>query len=210
MRAESKEKLGEVLAIDVVILPAENVTEKAIELSESIGNSPFKLSKTDFRPHITLAMAYVNDLSLVKNVVEQVARGVAPFRVAMTDVSSRDMDPAWRGGRVQNSWNMEASDGVSKLHQQLVAQLPYINMPSDFTNSFVGERASGAAASYVEGFRTRNSNENYWPHITIGSGDDRLDQELRRDFECREIVLAQLGDFCTVRKVLARFPLGSD
>lgn len=211
MTIESKEKPGEIFAVDVVILPAENVTEEAIRLSESIGNSPFTLSKTDFRPHITLAMAYVNDLSLVKNVIEQVAKGVSPFRVAMTDVSSRDMvDPAWRGGKFQNSWNMEENNSVSKLHRELVARIPYISMPSDFTNSFVGQRASAAAASYVEGFRMKNSGESYWPHITIGSGDDRLDQTLRREFECSEIVLAQLGDFCTVRKILARFLLRLD
>ncbi|MBI3283188.1 hypothetical protein HYZ70_03895 [Candidatus Curtissbacteria bacterium] len=207
-KMESKEGQSEIVAGDIVILPHDEITEEAISLNRRILDAPFRLSGTDFLPHITLAMAYM-DLKGVFSEVERMAGQSRPFNIVLDRVSYKDMDPAWGGGKYQSSWDVEESGDLLDLHQRLVRDLPRIDFSGRTGQLFVDEdQVSQTVVEYVRDFRSKHSGKNYWPHITLGNGDNGLEQHLRKEFVCSEIVLAQLGNFCTVRKILGRFKLG--
>lgn len=202
-------KTFDIIAIDVVILPPKEVSKVARELNGRIKNRYFSLGTADFRPHMTLSMAYVDNLDRVLQILTDIAAQTEPFKVVFNKITSKEMSPGWGGGKIQNSWNAEASENLSGLHNVIVKSLPSIDTPKEPEKSFVdGKNVSRQAMEYVANFRFNNSGENYWPHVTLGNGENKLDQTFRREFLCREIVLAQLGDFCTVRKILGRFKLG--
>ena len=206
---ESREKMAEILAVDVVILPPVEISQSAIDLNISIENASFNLSTRDYLPHITLAMAYINDLSGILGAVEQVAKKSRQFVVTTGNISYGEMDSLWNGGKYGSHWNIEKNADLLNLHQLLVQNIKDVDLPPNANQSFVGpEQVSPAAAEYVGDFKANSSGENYWPHITLGVGESGLEQSLRKEFVCDEIILAQLGNFCTVRKILWRFKLG--
>ena len=203
-------EVANIVAIDIVILPPRGVSKTAVSLNKEINNRYFSLGTSDYMPHMSLAMAYVDSLEEVGKVLWAIVAKTKPLKITLNKIMSKRMQPGWGGGRVQNLWNVERNNSLWELHKALVGSLPYVDVPKQPEMSFVdGENVSRLAMEYVAGFRFKNSGENYWPHVTLGNGDNEIDKELKKEFICSEIVLAQLGDFCTVRRVLARFNLGS-
>lgn len=72
-----------------------------------------------------------------------------------------------------------------------------------------GETVIEKVFEYTSEFKDKHSREKYWPHITLGAGEKppRLIRSLPMRFRADKIILCQLGNFCTCRKILAEFLL---
>ena len=49
------------IAIDVVLLPPEEIMDKAIEINRQLADDPIKLNKENCLPHVSLCMGVVEE-----------------------------------------------------------------------------------------------------------------------------------------------------
>ena len=71
--------MGQKLAVDVVLLPSEEIVDKAIELNKELIKKFDKkiiLNKENCLPHISLAMGCINenDLPAIEKILEEIAK----------------------------------------------------------------------------------------------------------------------------------------
>jgi 2'-5' RNA ligase len=200
-----------VTAVDIVILPPREISELAVSLSEKI-DGPYVLNFENRFPHMTLAMAYVEDLEEVKAAVAKIASAIEPFEVNVAGLINKE--GKMRNYNNSSSIKIENSSDLSNLQIKVFDSLSRVNNIGEAGAFFAdkGEVIRSAAIDYVKNFKEKKSGNNFWPHITLGLGSKPFSTnvDIPKGFEASEIALCQLGNFCTCRKVLGRWKLGSN
>ncbi len=206
---EQKEK--EIMAVDVVIITSQEVSQYAISLSEQLEkSSPIVLNQKDYLPHISLSMNYIDDVMTTKQIIEQVVSQVEPLLITVKSIS-RGVKPF--EGHYFYGLSIEKNESLKKLHNSLVDTMPNVPVEKPVSKYFLPESNGAivqAVYDYVGSFKTHHSKDNFHPHITLGAGpaDQLKADHLPLQFTVDTIYLCQLGNFCTCRKIIAEFPLG--
>lgn len=189
-------------AVDVVLLPPENVMEEVIQLNEKFGGDAsdnFKLGKHDYIPHISLCMAIIEDedYSEVERILEKIQEDFSPLELQFDRVNSKEIE----GGSIFSAIVLKDPDKLQELHENVVEKFkPYMgSKPSE--NMFYGsEEILETTLNWVRDFKEESSYENFLPHISVGFGNLDLDQKTK--FEASKIAICHLGKFCTCRDIL--------
>jgi 2'-5' RNA ligase len=193
-------------AVDVVLLPNEAMTDKAIEanaeLVEKFG-AKIVLNKKDCLPHISLAMGCVEekDIDSVEIILRSIAEKHSPGELTVsgvrTTVNSR--------GESFSVFEVEKTEELQLLHQEVTEELgPYLSYDVRSDMIYGDEEVSETALLWIANYREKASFDKFFPHITIGYGEvDNFSLPIK--FTASSLALCHLGNHCTCRKVLLSF-----
>jgi 2'-5' RNA ligase len=186
------------IACDIALIPPDDITDLAIRINKSIGaagGNGIALNKTDCLPHITLAMGLIDEENIPK--IKVILINLSSIALPMELEISPDPDK-------KHYLGITCSAMIKGLHEAVVESLgQFFKGPADkrMFHDPEGCGISDSSVSYVSGFAEKSSYANFEPHITVQSSDIPIEPVSER-FAARKLVLAQLGNHCTVRRIL--------
>ncbi|HUW20350.1 MAG TPA: 2'-5' RNA ligase family protein [Sedimentisphaerales bacterium] len=197
-------------AVDVVLLPDEAMTNKAIEANGELVRQcgeKIVLNKQTCLPHISLAMGCIDerDIPEIKKVVEQIAEKTSLSRLTVIGIRTSTSSV----GEEISVFELQKTQELQALHEAIMERLaPYLS--SDVTKEMLYNPAEVGqpTLSWIQNYRQNSGFENFFPHITIGYG--RMENgPFPVQFTPSTLAVCHLGSHCTCRKVLARVDLES-
>jgi len=198
-------------AVDIVVLPDEAMTSRAIEanrkLVERFG-ARLVLDRERCLPHISLAMGCMadEDLEAVAGVLEKVAAGerLGPLKVVGVVVSTNAI------GEKVSLFEVERAESLQKLHEAVMYEVqPYLSPEVTREMMYHGWEVEDGSLVWIRDYGIKSSLENFFPHITIGYGV--LEEGgFPAEFSASRLALCHLGNHCTCREVLAAVELRSN
>jgi 2'-5' RNA ligase len=189
-------------AIDVVLLPDDAMTDRAIEanaeLVEKFG-AEIVLSKDNCLPHISLAMGCIDesDIPNVADVFDTIARTNQLTKLKVIGA---------RTSGDSSVFEVQKTKELQSLHETVLNQIgPYLS--SDVTPDMIyGGRAVVSTLQWIRDYPEKSSFERFFPHITIGYGQ-RENILSPIEFTASALALCHLGNHCTCRDVLVSIEL---
>ena len=158
-------------AVDVVLLPDEGMTDRAIEanteLVERFGKE-IVLNKENCLPHISLAMGCVDEKDI--GAIEKVLNGIAKEH-SLADLRAIGIASTVNsaGGKV-SVFEVGRTKQLQSLHEKVVGKLsPYLSC-NVTANMVYGEEVEESTLLWIKNYREKSSFANFQPHITIGYG----------------------------------------
>lgn len=192
------------IAIDVVILPPDDIMKKIIAINEqaaTIGSIWGPLGRNDFFPHLSLAMGCIeyDNLKTIKNVVETVVSKFKPILVELYEVYYAETS---NGAKI---YCLKAKNvpELQRLHENLVNELQQrfsYECTKEFLFSKPGEKV--AKPDYINKFHSLYSFKAFDPHITLRIKEETKKDVLPMSFVAKEIVACHAGTVMTCRKKL--------
>jgi len=187
------------LAIDIALLPPEEVMDLAIELNRQLTDGNI-LNKTDHLPHISLCIVGINkeDLFAIEKGIVEIAKKFEPIAFVSEDISTLILSDGKKG--VAQLFKRNAQ--VQELHEAVVNFIKSHSVgavSSDAMHPELQYRESSVA--HVGKFIKEDAFENYDPHLTLGIGDIKTEKVIG-PFTAKRLAICHLGNFCTCRKIL--------
>ena len=187
------------LAIDVVLLPPEEIMDKAIEVNKQLINYPNNkiiLNKENCLPHITLCMGVIDEENLpnIKELLEDVAKELSSLSLKIVKI---DTEEEYTG------FAIEKTQALQSLHETIMEKLlPYATHDATVEMVYSPPEVEEKTLFWINNYRKKFSFENYYPHITLGTSEviKKIDASLI--FTASTLALCHLGNYCTCRKVL--------
>ena len=196
-------------AIDIVLLPPEDIMDFAIRLNKPWVkgiDDEIELNKKNCLPHITLAMGLMDDSRMeeVKTIMADVAGFFSPLdlEIISVEITTRS------DGRKMSGLQIKRSPELQKLHETVMDKLvPLFTYDDVAKEMFYSPPPVNMVPNWwVKGFAKTAVRDKYRPHITLGMGvPEKID--LPVDFAASRLALCHLGNHCTCRKILAEFKL---
>ncbi len=195
-------------AVDVVLLPVNAVTNKAIELNaelvERFGRK-IVLDKKSCLPHISLAMGCIdeNDIASIDEILHSIAKECPPGNLKISGIkSSRNS-----AGENVSVLEVEKTDELQSLHETVMEKLlSYFSYNVTADMIYGDEEVAETTMQWIKNYREKSSFEKFFPHITIGYGE--LDSfPYSAEFAVSRLALCHLGNHCTCREILASVEL---
>lgn len=194
-------------AIDIVLLPSEEMTEKAIEMNRELlknNDNKIVLHKEKCLPHISLCMGVITneDLPVVKKALGTIAQQFSSFQLSAEGIEAVTIPT----GKKFSMLKISQPDSLQALHEIVMKTLwEYLSYDIDTSMFYnppeVEEISFGWIKSYAKKYADPSK---YHPHLSLGVGEtDKFTFPI--DFTAPTLALCQLGNYCTCRKVLGKF-----
>jgi hypothetical protein len=191
------------LAVDIVLLPSEPMTDKVIEVNSMLVRRYGKkivLDREKCFPHISLCMGVLKekDLRAVSRILERIGETTAPLKLTAVRLTSH----ADSTGAMISDFEIKATKEIKRLHETVMAE----------TAKFLTNKAAPAMLAppppfsegtfnWIRNYPFESSFRKFRPHITAGFGRaHRVKLPIR--FTAGTLALCQLGNHCTCRKIL--------
>jgi 2'-5' RNA ligase len=192
------------IALDIAILPPDEVARRATELSASLprGESQGLLLGPDYLPHITLVQLFADtsETSTLLTHVEDIVRDRSPLNLRVSGGGRTGASSVWM--------EIESAPALIDLHQRLLeATQPFECAGGDASAFFCGD-ARARDVRWVAQYRETSSGRWFQPHITLGHASHSPVIE-PFDFTATRVAACHLGRFCSCRRVLRAFHLRS-
>ena len=198
-------------AVDVVLLPDEAMTNRAIEANtelvrkygmDSTGSpqAEIVLDKSNCLPHISLAMGCIedSDISAAGKVLEEIAEQNPAGELKVVGVQVTENTK----GEKTSAFKVEKTQQLQSIHERVSQKLAkYFSFDVTRNMIYGSEKVAETTLLWIENYREKSSFERFSPHITIGYGQA---EEFAGPIEFRasQLALCHLGNHCTCRKVL--------
>ncbi len=199
--------LGQI-AVDVVLLPDEEMTSRAIEINRRLvtGNRPeIVLNEKDCLPHISLAMGCIDeaDVTAIQERLESLARRtpVRQLRLVgvVASVNSR--------GETTALLNVDRTEELQALHEQVMQEMRPFFRSEVSEDMIYDEVVSGTTLDWIRTYPQKAAYAYFRPHITLGYGQAPASPSFPIPFRVARLALCRLGDHCTCRRILAAVEL---
>jgi len=195
-------------AVDLVLLPCEEMTEKAIEANGKLVRRfgrKIVLNKKDCLPHISLAMGCLDEAELpdVEKVLKQIAG-----QLSLSNLTAGRIEITVNSvGEKVSSFEVERTKELQRLHEEVTGKVEtYFSYDVSGDMICGTEEAAESTLLWIKNYREKSSFGNFRPHITIGYGQiDNFSLPIK--FTASELALCHLGNHCTCRKVLLSIKL---
>jgi 2'-5' RNA ligase len=196
-------------AVDVVLLPDEAMTGKAIkanaELVRKFGKK-IVLNKKNCLPHISLAMGCINDgdMAAIDKILRSITKGLSLGELTVLGVRVSENS----AGEKVSAFEVGKTKELQTLHETVMGRLePYLC--GDVTvEEIYGDEAAETTLSWIRNYREKSSFANFFPHITIGYGEPSNLPLFPIKFAASKLALCHLGNHCTCRNQLSFRVLG--
>jgi 2'-5' RNA ligase len=191
------------IAIDVVLLPSNAMTQMAIEINKELlkkFEDKIILDKKECQPHISLCMGCFEYSSLEKmgDVLAQVAKGSSALYLR----ASRLMANTIPTGRKVSEIVVERNPALQSLHEKVMTALaPLLSYDATLEALYQNPKPEEVTLGWINNYRFRSSFENFRPHITVGFGET-IYRWFPTDFTASKLALCHLGNYCTCRRVI--------
>jgi len=209
------------IAVDVVLLPDEAMTNRAIEVNAKLVEKwldfarhgepvePFGkkivLDKENCLPHISLAMGCIDERDLVA--VEKVLMAIAE-RYAMDELKIIGIQTSTDSrGETVSLFEVEKTKELQALHENVMEKVkPFFS--SAVTSDMIcgDEEVADTTLEWIKNYRENAGFARFFPHITIGYGQIE-EQQFPIRFSALKLALCHLGNHCTCRKILIAIEL---
>ncbi len=192
------------IAVDVVLLPSEQVQAAAIEANrELLKQCPDRivLDKENCLPHISLAMGCIDERDVV--CIERILQAVAGNR-SLEHLVSIGIDVGTNSvGEKVSVLELERTAALQSLHEEVMRRLsPHFSHEVTAEMVFSPPPAAESTLLWIRNYPEKSSFERFFPHITLGYG--QLDDfSFPPRFTASRLALCHLGNHCTCRRVLA-------
>jgi 2'-5' RNA ligase len=198
-------------AVDVVLLPDEAMTAKAIEANAELVKKFGKkivLNKKNCLPHISLAMGCVDEEDIAS--VERILRSIAK-ECSLSDLTISGVRSAGNSaGEKVSVFEVEKTEELQSLHKTVMKRLaPYLSC--DVTTDMICAKGEVEESTllWIKNYREKSSFDKFFPHITIGYGEFS-NFSFAMKFTASRLALSQLGNHCTCRKILLSIELSGE
>ena len=199
------------IAVDAVLLPSEEMADKAIEANkELLKQCPDKivLDKESCLPHLSLAMGCIDerDIADIEKVLQAIAKQSSLGQLSAIGIHTGTNST----GEQVSVLQIERTEALQSLHEEVMRRLaPYFN--HDVTADMVLSPpvASESTLAWIKSYSEKSSFEKFFPHITIGYGEINNFSFPPQGvlwtikFTASKLALCHLGNHCTCRRILA-------
>ena len=197
------------IAIDVALLPSEEMMNKAIEINKELlkdNEDKIILDKEKCLPHISLCMGCIEEDKLpeINNILNEISKDFSQFNLQAIDLKA-DIIPT---GKKVSELHVKNQDELQKLHESIMKKLwNYLSYDVEISMLFNPPEVEEVTLYWIKNYAKKYDNpSSFHPHITTGFGEtDKF--QLPIDFTASKIVLCQLGNHCICRKVIISFDL---
>lgn len=191
------------LAIDIALLPSDEVMDICIGLNMMDPKAFLNLNKEDCFPHITLVMAVVEerDLPEIQDKVEKIAQEFVPLELELTDIYSKTLP----NEKNFFSLKVEITKELKKLHIKILKAVKEYNLEKVNPDMFfqdANREISPISIEWTENYiRKRDGHpENFSSHISLVCSQAEY-QNFPVKFTASRLVVGQMGGYCTCRKI---------
>ncbi len=195
-------------AIDVVLLPSDEMTDLVIKANHSLVEnfgSEIVLNKQNYLPHISLVMGCVkqDDIAAIREILARAADRLQSSRLIAVGVQISENIR----GEIVSSLRLNNTVELQRLHEELTEELSEF-LSYDVTAEMVFDfpQVSETTLSWIRNYRTQSSYANFFPHITLGYGKGQ-GLKFPIEFEISKLAMCHLGNHCTCREVLGSFEI---
>ena len=199
------------IAVDVVLLPSEEMADKAIAANkELLKQCPDKivLDKESCLPHISLAMGCINkrDIADIEKILQAIAKQSSLGQLSAIGIHTGTNST----GEQVSVLQIEKTETLQSLHEEVMEKLaPYFNYDVTADMVLSPPMASESTLAWIKNYSEKSSFEKFSPHITIGYGE--INNFLfppqgvlwTIKFTASKLALCHLGNHCTCRRILA-------
>jgi 2'-5' RNA ligase len=197
------------LAIDVVLLPSDEMMDRAIEINRTLlrENEPnIKLHVEKCLPHISLCMGCIEetDLPALKHRLEKISTEFSSFHLQVKEVET-EITPS---GKTVSVLGIKKQDDLQQLHETVMNELwDFLSYDVDTSMLFNPPEVEEETLYWISNYANHYEDPSLFsPHITIGFGEiARLPTSI--PFKALRIAMCHLGNNCTCRKVILSFDL---
>ena len=199
--------MSALLALDVALLLPPDARERAIRLSQALGDPDAAAARGGQRlrldanhlPHVTLTQQFVraDETAAVFEHIDEALRGQPPLTVRVTG-DAKGGSSVWMA--------IESTAEIAALHERLMAALRGLERPAGTAAAFYDGDARVGDVAWVTGYRLKSSLGAYTPHVTLGQADDPPAIQ-PFVFDATTVAACHLGRFCSCRAVLRSWEL---
>ncbi len=199
-------------AVDIVLLPDEAMTDKAIKTNAELVRirqahherkyySEIVLDKSKCLPHISLAMGCIedSDIGATGKVLAEIAEQNPMGKLKVIGVQVTENT---KGEKV-SAFKVERTSQLQAIHERVSQELSrYFSWDVTENMIYGNDAVAETTLLWIKNYREKSSFEKFSPHITIGYGQaEALARPIK--FRASQLALCHLGNHCTCRKVLA-------
>ena len=199
----------EYYAIDVVLVPEENVTDISIginrKLVEKTGDSSISLGKNSCIPHISLAMCMIPaDCAVeIRDALYRVIRNCLPYKASFAGYAVVETS----GGNVVSGADIVRDEIILSIQDRVVRILDEFRSTGMTGECFLGDSSliTPFSIDYSENYFEKQTGGNFSPHITLGNGNVNeipVQGIFPEYFDCRRIAICRLGNHCTCAEII--------
>lgn len=198
-------------AVDVVLLPDEAMTDKAIEANAELVKKFGKkivLNKKNCLPHISLAMGCVDeeDIASVERILRSIAKECSLSDLTVSGVRSAG-DSA---GEKVSVFEVGETKELQLLHKTVMERMaPYLSCDVSSDMVCAEGEVEESTLLWIKNYRGKSSFDKFFPHITIGYGE-LSNCSFAMKFTASRLALSQLGNHCTCRGILVSIELSRE
>jgi len=192
------------MAVDVVLLPSEQMTNKAIQANSRLLTQfadQIILDKESCLPHISLAMGCIDerDITDIEKILRTIAEKYPPGQLSIIGINTATNSV----GEKVSSFELEKTKRLQSLHEEVMrTTAPYFSYDVTAEMVLSPPTAGKSTLLWIKNYPEKSAFENFFPHITIGYGQTD-DFSFPAKFSASKLALCHLGNHCTCRKLLA-------
>jgi len=191
------------IAIDVVLLPDEYMTNQAVEISKRQSkqfNDKIVLQMEKCLPHISIAMGAIEDYNLpeVAKILQEIVSHFHVLRLTAGSYCGNKIP----SGDIVSEFTIEKTAEIQSLHEIAMANLkPFLSYDLSTDMFFSPPNVEEITQYWIKNYAKMSSFQKFRPHITIGFGElDNINTPIV--FEASTLAICHLGNYCTCRKIL--------
>ncbi|MBP9711556.1 MAG: hypothetical protein KBD55_00800 [Candidatus Pacebacteria bacterium] len=191
--------MQEKIAIDIVLLLPENISNICKELNRSLEIEDYVSFENGYYPHITLGMGslLVESIDSFKSELGSLLEKSNMPEVTLTSLGS---------GKYCH-FNLYVSEELQTLHNAVFDLITKHSAGVVTKENFFELSESSSIIDWVNNFKINSAYENYHPHITLGKGVTDTQLEFPITFKPISVGLFHLGKHGTCKKLLNSFEL---
>jgi 2'-5' RNA ligase len=196
------------IAVDVVLLPSEEMADKAIAANKELQKQyadKIVLDKENCLPHISLAMGCIDgrDIADIETVLQTIAKQSSLGQLSVIGIHTSENS----AGEKVSLFQIEKTEALQSLHEEVMRRLaPYFSYDVRADMVLSPPKASESTLAWIKNYPENSSFDRFFPHITIGYGEIN-ELSFPIEFAASKLALCHLGNHCTCRKILASVEL---
>jgi 2'-5' RNA ligase len=203
------EKSQDKIAVDVVLLPPDEIMEKAIEVNQALlnaFNNKIILNKQNCFPHISLAMGCIkkDDIPEIDTVLKGIAEKFSPLTLTISDIRTGTIPTDEK----VSGFEIEKTTELQLLHETVMNRLSQYftyNVSLDMVYALPNQQVEEVTTHWIKNYPNESSFERFSPHITIGIGEvegETCGLKFPIKFNVSKLALCHLGNYCTCREMV--------
>jgi len=192
------------LAVDVVLLPDERMTLRAIEMNRQVvrgAPGEIVLDRESCLPHVSLAMGCIerHNIGAIHAILQRLAGESNVRQLTATGICTTTN----ARGEVISAVEIAESGQLQTLHERVMAELTPFFARDATAEMFCTNDVAPSSLDWVRTYPQKAAYERFSPHITLGYGVVKPVLAFPTVFAGERLALCHLGNHCTCRRILA-------